>query len=533
MTSLVREEIFHQFLIIIGWALVSGLFLFLTRQTIIVLSRLIEYDMKNEIFAHYQRLDIGFFRQNSTGDLMNRISEDVSKVRMYTGPTVMYVISTFFSFMFTILEMGTVDMRLTLYALLPLPVLAISIYYISDKIYRRSTKVQEKLSDITTFSQEAFSGIRILKAYGREESSIQRFEAESNEYRRRNLFLVRIEALFQPFVVALIGLSITLTIYVGSQQYFAGLVSLGSIATFILFINRLAWPIASLGWVTSLVQRAAASQARINEFLATRPSITSPALPNAPIKGAIEFRDVSFSYPGATAEALKDISFRIPEGGSLAIIGRTGSGKSTIAALLCRLYDVSSGQILVDGTDIRELDLSQLRSSTGYVPQEVFLFSDTIFNNIGFALEEKHRSQPIVEQAAKDAVIYDNIKSFPAGFATVVGERGITLSGGQKQRVSIARAIIRRNSLLIFDDCLSAVDTETEEHILRNLRRVMAGRTTVIISHRVSSVKNADRILVLDQGRIVEQGTHAELLASEGSYFNLYKMQLLEGEKPL
>jgi ATP-binding cassette subfamily B protein len=532
-TEIFYQELMVQFLVIIAWAIVSGVFLFLTRQTIIVLSRLIEYDMKNEIFAHYQRLDVAFYKRNNTGDLMNRISEDVGKVRMYTGPTVMYVISTFFSFLFTIIEMRNTDATLTLYTLLPLPVLAVSIYYISDKIYRKSTSVQEKLSDITTFSQEAFSGIRILKAYGREKHSIHEFEKQSNEYRQRTMKLVRTESLFQPFVVGLIGLSVILTIYVGSQQYFAGEISIGSIATFILFINRLTWPIASLGWVTSLVQRAAASQARINEFLQTSPNISNPGSAELVIDGEIEFRNVSFVYPDSGIKALDNVSFKINKGGSLAIIGRTGSGKSTIAHLICRLYDADSGEILVDGRNIKEHNLEALRAQTGYVPQEVFLFSDTIGNNIAFALNQEQKQQSLVEKAAKDAAIYSNIIEFPAKFETVVGERGITLSGGQKQRISIARAIIAQPRILIFDDCLSAVDTETEEIILQNLKGIMKGRTSVIISHRVSSVKSADRIVVMDQGRIIETGSHQELLDRKGEYFDLYKMQLLEEEKPL
>lgn len=529
-----KSALLHSLLIqfgkIIGWAVISGVFLFLTRQTIIVLSRLIEFDMKNEIFAHYQALDIAFYKKNSTGDLMNRISEDVSKVRMYTGPTIMYVISTFFSFCFTIVEMQHKDATLALYTLLPLPFLALSIYLISDKIFQRSTKVQEQLSDITTQTQEAFSGIRVIKAYGREDHSISEFETKSNEYRNRTLKRVRLEAMFQPSVVALIGLSVILTIYFGSVQYFKGAITLGSIATFILFINRLTWPIASLGWVTSLIQRAAASQARINEFLDTKPQISSDGMPVSTPQGEIEFRDVSFVYPDSGIKALNNVSFKVKKGSSLAIVGRTGSGKSTISNLICRLYDVSQGEVLIDGRNIRNMDLPAIRSNIGYVPQEVFLFSDTIAHNIGFSLDKKDLHQNAVEQAAKDAAIYSNIEGFPDKFETIVGERGITLSGGQKQRISIARAIIRQPQILIFDDCLSAVDTETEEEILSNLKRVMKDKTTIIISHRVSSVKHADNILVLEHGSIIEQGNHQQLLEKGGAYSRLHQMQLLEEE---
>ncbi|MDQ3048785.1 MAG: ABC transporter ATP-binding protein/permease [Bacteroidota bacterium] len=522
-----------QFFLIIIWAIISGIFLFLTRQTIIVLSRLIEYDMKNEVFAHYQHLDISFYKRNSTGDLMNRISEDVSKVRMYTGPAIMYFIGTFFSFCFTIYEMRAKDPTLAFYTLLPLPILAVSIYFISDRIFKKNTHVQEQLSDITTQSQETFSGIRVLKAFGREENSLNDFEKKSTEYRDRTMKLVKTEALFQPFVAALIGLSVIMTIYFGSLQYFNGIITIGSIATFLLFINRLTWPIASLGWVTSLIQRAASSQTRINEFLETASEIKNENTAESEISGKIEFRNVSFQYPDSGIQALDDVSFRIEPGTSLAIVGRTGSGKSTIAALLCRLYDTNKGKILIDGINIREHDLRTLRQSTGYVPQEVFLFSDTIAHNIAFSVNQNEINSARIEEAAKDSAIYENILEFPEGFNTIVGERGITLSGGQKQRISIARAIIKDPKILIFDDCLSAVDTETEEKILNSLKKRMKNRTSLIISHRVSSVKNADLIIVMENGKIIERGIHQELLAAKGSYFRLYQMQLLEQQADL
>ncbi|MCW3102363.1 MAG: ABC-type multidrug transport system, ATPase and permease component [Bacteroidetes bacterium] len=523
------QELVRLGLMIIGFALVSGFFLFLTRQTIIVMSRMIEYDLKNEIYAQYQLLDTAFYKRNNTGDLMNRISEDVGRVRMYIGPAIMYIVNTFVTFMLTIFVMLHTDVKLTIYVLLPLPVLAISIYFVSDTINKKSTKVQEKLSEITTMTQEAFSGIRVLKAYGREQQSFDEFDRQSGEYKKRTLGLVKTESLFQPFMIGLIGLSTLSTIYIGGMEVIEGKLTIGSIAVFLVFVNRLTWPIASLGWVTSLIQRAAASQTRINEFLNTQPEIKNTEPVHSEIKGRIEFRNVSFVYPDSGITGLKNVSFTVEPGQSLAIIGKTGSGKSTIASLLCRLYDVTSGEILIDGTPISRLNLAGLRQQTGYVPQEVFLFSDTIANNISFGVHTGTQDLPAVENAAKNAAIYSNIIEFPDKFETVVGERGITLSGGQKQRVSIARAIIKEPKLLIFDDCLSAVDTETEEEILNNLKRVMKGKTSVIISHRVSSVKNADAIIVLQSGEIIERGNHRELLEKQGTYFNLHKMQLLEG----
>ena len=516
--------------VIIGWALVSGFFLFLMRQTIIVMSRLIEKDLKNEIFDHYQQLDIGFYKRNNTGDLMNRISEDVSRVRMYIGPAIMYIVNTVITFTLTIGVMMEVDLKLTLYVLLPLPFLAISIYYVSNVINKKSTKVQEQLSDITTHAQEAFSGIRVLKAYGRENHSASVFEKLSIEYRKRTMELVKVESLFQPFMILLIGLSTIFTIYIGGMQAISGKITYGNIAEFIVYVNRLTWPIASLGWVTSLIQRAAASQTRINQFLETKPEIMNETEEQTEINGSIEFKNVSFSYADSGIQALKNISFSIPQNTSLAIIGRTASGKSTIANLLCRLYDVDSGEILIQGKNIRKHNLNSLRDQIGYVPQEVFLFSDTIANNISFSVDSGRKNINAIHEAAKNAAIYANIIEFPEKFETMVGERGITLSGGQKQRISIARAIIKQPQLLIFDDCLSAVDTQTEEEILSNLKQIMKNKTSIIISHRVSSVKNADHIIVLENGEIVEQGRHDELMEKQAIYFDLYKMQLLEEE---
>lgn len=517
--------------IIIGLAILSGFFLFLTRQTIIVMSRLIEFDLKNEIYDQYQKLDTAFYKRHNTGDLMNRITEDVGRVRMYIGPAIMYIVNTAITFILTILVMLKIDVKLTLFVLLPLPFLAISIYYVSDMINKKSTKVQAKLSDITTQAQEAFSGIRVLKAYGREQQSINEFKKHSTEYQKLTMGLVKTESLFQPFMILLIGLSTIFTIYIGGSEVINGSITFGSIAVFVVFVNRLTWPIASLGWVTSLIQRAAASQTRINEFLQTKPEIINPDAASLKVEGKIEFRNVCFTYPDSGVTGLKNVSFTIQPGQSLAIIGKTGAGKSTAANLLCRLYDADSGEILIDGKPISQLNLAHLRQQIGYVPQEVFLFSDTVANNIGFSVDKDQHIQEVIEQAARNAVIYSNIEEFPGKFETIVGERGITLSGGQKQRISIARAIIKEPQILIFDDCLSAVDTETEEEILNNLKKVMKGKTSIIISHRVSSVKNADNIIVLDHGTIAEQGSHKELMNKQQIYYKLYQMQLLEAEQ--
>jgi ATP-binding cassette subfamily B protein len=538
-----KEFLLHQLLIyafqILGLAVLSGIFLFFTRQSFIVMSRLIEYDLKNEIYEHYQQLDMAFYKRNNTGDLMSRISEDVGRVRMYTGPAVMYILNTLFRFVLTIMVMIHVNPTLTLYVLLPLPILAVAIYYVSNTINKKSTQIQEQLSNITTYAQEAFSGIRVLKAYGRENYSISQFENQSLEYRKRTIDLVKTESLFQPIMILLIGLSNVFIVFIGGKLVMEGKVSYGNIAEFILYVNALTWPIASLGWVTSLIQRAAASQTRINEFLHSVPEIrnhveisTTEQQALIQLKGIndIEFKNVNFTYSDSGIKALNNISFKVNKGSSFAIIGRTGSGKSTIAGLICRLYDVNSGQVLMNDTDIKNLNLYDIRSQIGYAPQEVFLFSDTISNNIAFSTDTDDNYDAIIK-AAKNAAIYSNIMDFPLGFETIVGERGITLSGGQKQRISIARAILKQPQLLIFDDCLSAVDTETEEEILYNLKQVMNEKTSIIISHRVSTVKNANNILVLDQGQIIEQGSHNELLDKKGIYFELHQMQLLEKEK--
>lgn len=515
-------------LLVLFLALLKGFFMYLMRQTIIVMSRLIEYDLKNEIFNKYQSLHMAFYKRNNTGDLMNRISEDVSRVRMYVGPAIMYTINLVVLFVMVVLTMLSVNPELTAYVLTPLPVLSVLIYWVSRQINQRSERVQEKLSDLSSFVQEAFSGIRVIKAYNRLGEREREFTSHCNDYKDTSLGLVKVNALFMPAMILLIGLSTILTIYIGGLLTIDGSVSPGNIAEFVIYVNMLTWPVASLGWVTSLMQRAAASQKRINEFLETESDITNPSEVPFHLKGNIEFRGVSFSYPDSGVKALKDVSFSVEAGNSLAIIGTTGSGKSTIANLLCRLYDVDEGHVLIDQQAIDTINLDDYRNDVGYVPQEVFLFSDTINNNISFSKTIADSNQEAVVQAAKDAQVYSNIVEFPMGFETRVGERGITLSGGQKQRISIARAIIKEPKILIFDDCLSAVDTETEEKILHNLKRIMVDRTTIIISHRVSSVKHCDEILVFDEGQILERGNHEELLAKKGEYYEIHEQQQLE-----
>ncbi|MGV3585497.1 MAG: ABC transporter ATP-binding protein [Adhaeribacter sp.] len=510
--------------IILVMALLKGVFTFYMRQTIIVMSRLIENDLKNEIYHHYQTLPLSFYRKNRTGDLMARISEDVSRVRMYLGPAIMYGINLISLFLLVVPYMFSVNPRLTLYTLLPLPILSVSIYYVNSIIERKSDEIQKSLSGITTFVQEAFSGIRVIKSFVREDDSHQNFTVASNHYKDKSLELNFVNALFFPLILFLIGMSTIITVYIGGKEVINGSITAGNIAEFLIYVNMLTWPVTALGWTTSLVQRAAASQERINEFLQTKTDLVSRANIKKELTGDVVFQDVNFIYPDTKIHALKDLSFRIKHGEALAVIGNTGSGKSTIANLLCRLYDATDGAITIDGTDIRDYDIPTLRSQIGYVPQDVFLFSDTIRNNIGFGMDEISEDKMV--QAAKDADVYENIMRFPEKFETKLGERGITLSGGQKQRVSIARALVKEPRILILDDSLSAVDTKTENAILNNLQRIMENRTTIIISHRVSSAKLADHILVLDDGEVVQHGTHTDLLAQEGLYKALYEKQL-------
>lgn len=521
-----RNKLILYGVIIIASSLLKGLFMFFMRQTIIVVSRHIEFDMKNAIFDQYQKLSLAFYKRNQTGDLMNRISEDVSRVRMYVGPAIMYTMNVSMNLILIIPIMFYWSPRLTLYVLAPLPLLATSIYYVSRKINLKSEQVQRQLSAISSFVQETFSGIRVLKAYVREEKSLQDFNEEANHYFQRNKELFRINALFFPLMILLIGLSTILTVYIGGQETIAGNIETGVIAQFIIYVNMLTWPVASIGWVTSLVQRAAASQERINEFLHVEPDIKNPTEAKLDFEGGIEFKNVSYTYPDTGIEALKDLSFKLEAGKSLAIVGRTGSGKSTIANLIGRLYDAHSGEVLIDGKNIQRVNLDELRQNIGYVPQEAFLFSSDIADNIAFGIDNATEEQVI--EAAKNAHVHENIIEFPQAYQTKVGERGVTLSGGQKQRVSIARAILKAPPLLIFDDCLSAVDTETEEAILSNLKKLIEQSTSLIISHRVSSVKNADHIIVLEDGKLIEEGNHEQLMKVGGYYRDMYEQQLLE-----
>ncbi|WP_292944159.1 ABC transporter ATP-binding protein [Olleya sp. UBA1516] len=515
-----KAKLLKYILFLVGSAILSGILTFWMRQTIINVSRYIEYDLKNEIYQQYQKLSLNFYKKNRTGDLMNRISEDVTKVRMYTGPAIMYSINTLTLFIVALVFMFRQAPMLTLYTIIPLPILSIIIYKISSEIHKRSTIVQQYLSKLSTFSQETFSGISVIKAYGIEPQTSANFDELSETNKEKQLSLVRIQALFFPMMILLIGLSNVLVIYIGGEQYMNGEISLGTISEFIMYVNLLTWPVATVGWVTSIVQEAEASQNRINEFLKTEPEIQNNNAELSEINGEIEFKNVSFTYDDTNIQALKNVSFKVNTGQTLAVIGKTGSGKSTILDLVGRLYDVDSGTILIDQKPIETLNLYSLRDATGYVPQDAFLFSDSINNNIKFG-KENATDQEVID-AAKLAQVHKNIIKFNKQYNTVLGERGITLSGGQKQRVSIARAIIKKPQIMLFDDCLSAVDTETEEKILNNLKTITKGKTTIIVSHRISSAKNADQIIVLDDGQIVQSGTHENLINTDGYYKELY-----------
>ncbi|KGO90702.1 ABC transporter ATP-binding protein [Flavobacterium suncheonense] len=527
--EVVKKALVENILLILATTLIAGFLTFLMRQTLIVMSRHIEFDLKNEVFQQYERLTQNFYKQNRTGDLMNRISEDVGKVRQYVGPAVMYSINTFIRFAVVTVQMYLVSPKLTLYSLLPLPILAYSIFKISTEINKRSTAYQQNLSKLSTFTQEMFSGIRVIKAYALEGQKQNDFTALSNESKSKNLDLARVQSLFGPFMILLIGLSNLVVIYVGGMMYINGSIpDIGVIAEFILYINMLTWPVASLGWVSSMVQEAEASQKRINEFLKVVPEIQNTVETKTDINGKIVFENVSFTYEDTHIEALKNISFTINKGETLAILGKTGSGKSTILSLISRLYDVENGAVKIDDTNIKDLNLYDVRDHIGFVPQDAFLFSDSIKNNIKFGKEDATDEE--VMEAAKKAVVHKNIVKFKNQYDTVLGERGITLSGGQKQRVSIARAMIKNAPILLLDDCLSAVDTETEEAILNNLTDFCKDKTTIIVSHRVSSAKNADQIIILDDGKIIQQGSHYQLVNQEGYYKELYYKQLSEKE---
>lgn len=526
---IINDVVFYSAAIIIS-AVFRGILMYMMRQTIIVASRNIEYDLKNEVYYHYQTLPIQFYKNNNTGDLMNRISEDVSRVRMYLGPALMYGMNVTILMIMVIPFMFYINSTLAFFSILPLPLLVISIYFVQNIINKRSEKIQESLSNLSTYVQESFSGIRLIKSFVREGNFSNVFKEKSNQYKEKSLDLQFVLALFFPIIMTLIGLSIIITVYVGALEVFEGTLTIGNIAEFLIYVYLLTWPVTALGWITSIVQRASASQKRLNEFLEEKTNIISKENKKIDLKGKLEFQNVSFNYPDTKLVGMDNISFKINPGESIGIIGSTGSGKSTIANSILRLFDIESGKILVDDVNIENLDISFFRKQIGYVPQDVFLFSDTIKNNILFGCEDLDFKK--VEKAAKDADLIRNINSFPDKYETMIGERGITLSGGQKQRISIARAIIKEPKILILDDCLSAVDTNTENIILENLKKIMENRTTIVISHRISSVKLAKKILVIEEGKIIEKGSHKELIKMKGHYFKLYIKQV-EEEKML
>lgn len=507
-------------------ALLGGFFMFLMRQTIIVMSRLIEYDQKNEVYRHYQQLDAAFYKRNSTGDLMNRITEDVSRVRMYTGPATMYFINLAVTIGFSIFFMVRENGLLTLYVLSPLPILAITIYYVNTIIHKRSERIQALLSDLTTTAQESYSGIRVIKSFVQEKAMMGFFNKNSEDYKNNAIGLSKVESVYFPSMALLIGLSTLLTIMIGGIYALQGHaeVTTGTITEFVMYVNMLTFPVSAIGWTASMIQRAAASQKRLNEFLDTRPDIQDvPGAAMPVLLGDIVFDKVNFTYPDTGIRAIRDFSFHIGRGQKVAIIGATGSGKSTVAQLLLRMYNPDSGTILFDGTDIKNIALRSLRQQVSYVPQDVFLFSDTVTGNIGFGLEAVTAER--VTQAAAVACVESEIKGFAQQYNTMIGERGVTLSGGQKQRISIARALVKDPNLVIFDDCLSAVDAKTENEIISNLHRFLQHKTAIIITHRIFSLFDFDNILVMDDGKIVEQGRHTELLAKNGYYRQLYTEQ--------
>ena len=511
-------------------SLIAGIFLFLQRQTIIRVSRYIEFDLKNEIYQQYQRLSFNFYKKNSTGDLMNRISEDVSQVRMYLGPAIMYTVNLVFLFAFALYKMLSTNPELTLYVLMPLPVMSVLIYFVSSILNKKSERVQRQQSYLSTIVQETFSGIRVIKSHVREKQSEERFNKEADEYKNKSMDLVKTQAFFMPTILLLIGLSTILTIYIGGLQAINGEIKPGQIAEFVIYVNLLTWPFASVGWVTSLVQRAAASQERINEFLKVQPSIISTSDDPFEFEDEIRFKDVSLTYDNSGVTALKNINLSIKKGTTVGIVGRTGSGKSSLAYLLMRLVDPTTGDITIDGKNLRDVNLEAWRRHLGYVPQEHFLFSDTIANNIAFGIDSSSVSDELITKAARDAGIHDNIMDFPDKYETRLGERGINISGGQKQRISIARALIKNPDVLVLDDCLSAVDNETEEIILNAIKEDLKDKTSVIISHRISSLKYADKIVVLENGEIIEEGTHKELMDKAGQYALIYRKQELQAE---
>ena len=514
--------------LIVLFAILKGIFMYFMRQTVIVMSRKIEFDLKNEIYKQYQNLSLSFYKKNNTGDLMNRITEDVNRVRMYLGPALMYAINMAFLFILVIGKMLSINTTLTLYVLIPLPILAIAVYHVSNKINKNSERVQNQLSVLTSISQETFSAINIVKIFRNEENSFKLFFDSCKKYTNRQLKLVSVEAWFFPLIILLIGTSTITTIYIGGLENFKGKITTGNIAEFIIYVNMLTWPVASVGWVTSLVQRAEASMERINEFLKIETEIKNTNPNNTLIKGNITFENVSFIYPDTGIKALKNISFSLKENETLGIFGKTGSGKSTIANLLCRMYDIDNGEIFYDNTKIGDLNLFDLRKNIGYVPQDGFLFSGTVNENISFGIDSKEEEEEEIKEAAKTAEITEEIESFPDKYNTIIGERGVQLSGGQRQRLSIARAIYINPPIYIFDDCLSAIDANKEKLILKNLSGKTKENTNIIISHRTSSLQNANQIIVLDEGEIIEKGTHNELINNNGFYAEMHKKQTTE-----
>lgn len=513
-------------LIVTGYVIIKGLLMYFMRQTIIVMSRLIEYDMRKEIYAHLQTLDQVFYRKNQTGDIMARISEDVSKVRNYLGPGILYGINLISLFAMTIYAMFKVDVLLSVCALLPLPILSISIYYVSKLINEKSTLIQQQLSVLNSTAQETYSGIRVVKSYVKEEQFVNFFEAQSEEFKKRSLSLARVESYFQPLMILLIAMSTLIVVIVGGYQVYEGRLTAGNIAEFILYVNMLTWPVTSIGWIASVVQEAEASQTRINDLLHQKSEILNLNHDQYNLDGEIEFRNVTLVYPTTGIKALENVSFKINKGQRLAIMGRTASGKTTIAELLMRMFDVTEGQILVDGKNIKEHNLEMIRSKIGYVPQDVFLFSDTISANISFGITDYDKKD--IEKYATYASVYDDIVKLPNGFETLVGERGVTLSGGQKQRISIARAFMKNPDIVLLDDALSAVDTTTEQNILSYFQKALSDKTSIIISHRANNLLNYDKIIVLENGQIVEEGTHDDLISTDGFYNSVYQQQMMQ-----